>query len=172
MTVCECGTELVPSTGKGRPPTFCSNACKQRAYRARKSNPIPALMTERHSWARHITKRPVTPGGSPASSTDASTWSSFTDVQSGAGNGFGIMLGSGLGCYDFDHCLDGDALSPRIERAVSAIPERVVWVERSLGGDGLHVFVEAPEQKGYRRNGIEFYSRERFIAVTADRFNL
>lgn len=39
-------------------------------------------------------------------------------------------------------------------------------------GRGLHVFVEAPEGPGFRRGGVEFYSRARFIRVTGDRFVL
>jgi len=159
---------------QGRRPRFCSAKCKQREYRARKKAPslLPDSLTSRNSWTRRDGKRPIRTNGYAASSTDPSTWASFSDVQSGAGDGFGVMLGDGLGCFDFDHCLSGDTLTPRIERALAAIREPVVWVERSMSGDGLHVFVEAPEQKGYKRDGIEFYSRARFIAVTGMAFTI
>lgn len=81
------------------------------------------------------------------------------------------MLGAGLGCYDLDHC--------SLEQArdiVAAIPERVLFVERSMSGDGVHVFVEAPEAPGWRRAvagvHVERYTRARFIRVTGDRLVL
>lgn len=82
------------------------------------------------------------------------------------------MLGNGLGCYDLDHCLNGSDLSPTAAAFMAGIPERVLWVERSMSGTGLHVFVEAPEAPGWKRNGVERYTRQRFIAVTGDRFVL
>ena len=150
-------------------PRFCSNACRQKAYRARRPR-VPELMRSQRRWVRADGKRPVMPDGLPASSTDSSTWSSFAEVQRGAGDGFGIMLGGGLGCYDFDNCLDADGrVSERVRGLLQRIrPESVVMVERSVSGRGLHVFVEAPESRGFRRDGFEFYSRGRFIRVTGD----
>lgn len=85
------------------------------------------------------------------------------------GTGFGIMLGDGLGCWDLDHCITDGSLAPwAAEILASASP---VWVERSLSGDGLHIFVMADEAVGSRRDGVEFYSWARFIAVTGDRFD-
>lgn len=81
------------------------------------------------------------------------------------------MLGAGLGCYDLDHCSPEDARD-----VVAAIPERVLFVERSMSGDGVHVFVEAPEAPGWRRTvagvHVERYTRARFIRVTGDRLVL
>jgi primase-polymerase (primpol)-like protein len=71
------------------------------------------------------------------------------------------MLGSGLGCYDFDHVTDEQA-----REMVAEIPERIVFAERSMSGAGVHVFVEAPEGPGRRRDGIERYTRARFIRMT------
>ncbi|MFV8317130.1 hypothetical protein [Mycobacterium sp. 23] len=45
-----------------------------------------------------------------------------------------------------------------------------LWVERSMSGRGLHVFVHAPEEKGTVAEHVSFYSRGRFIAVTGDRY--
>ena len=110
-------------------------------------------------------KRPIRPDGRPASSTDSSTWSSFAEVQAGAGDGFGVMLGGGLGCYDLDHVTDAE-----VAAFVASVPERVLFVERSVSGTGAHVFVEAPEAPGRRRPGVERYTRARFIRTTGDRF--
>lgn len=128
-------------------------------------------MTRRAHWVRRDGKRPITCDGHPASSTDPTTWSTYEDAKaSKAGDGLGIMLGDGLACYDLDHCLDGDQLDITARDAVKDLEP--VWVERSMSGDGLHVFVLAPEGRGYRKDGVEFYSRGRFIVVTGDRFTL
>jgi len=145
---------------------FCSGACRQRAYRARR-DVVPARMRGGRRWVRAAGKRPVQPGGAPASSTSPATWSAFADVQSGAGDGFGVMLGGGLACWDLDDCFVGGRLAGWARDAlVGVVP---IYAERSVSGRGLHVFVEAPEGPGMRRGGVEFYSRARFIRVTGDR---
>lgn len=164
---CEvCDAYIVP-TGMGRPPRFCSSACRGRAYRAKHS--LPKALTELDRWTRRDGKRPVTTSGRSASSTNPSTWTSFAEAKaSKTGNGFGIMLGDGLGCYDLDHCLDGDTLTVQAAALLDSLEP--IWVERSMSGDGLHIFVATDAAKGYRRNGVEFYPRSRFIAVTGDHF--
>lgn len=130
-------------------------------------------MTARTAWVRADGKRPIQCNGRPASSTDPRTWARLSAVRaSKAGNGIGIMLGDGLGCYDLDHCLHGNRLEPWAAEAVASISEPVLWVERSMSGSGLHLFVEAPAGPGSRRGGVERYTRERFIRVTGDRFTL
>ena len=111
--------------------------------------------------------------GSPASSTNPATWASFAEVQSGAGDGFGVVLdGSGLGCYDFDNCFDDGVVKPAVRDFIAGIAYPIVYVERSMSGNGLHVFVEAEKQRGFRRDGVEFYSWGRFIRMTLDSFKL
>ena len=130
-------------------------------------------MTERAAWVRADGKRPIRCDGSAASSTNRATWSSFDDVTtSSAGDGFGIMLGDGLGCIDLDHCLEGKTLSPEANAAIANITEPIVWVERSMSGTGLHIFIRADEAPGWKRGGVERYTRQRFIRVTGDRFTL
>lgn len=118
-------------------------------------------------WVRADGKRPIMPDGSPASSTDAGTWSAFPEVISGEGDGFGFMLGGGVGCYDLDHALDDGVLKPWAREVVDAISEPVLHVEKSVSGEGLHVFVEAAECRGWRRpvgdGCVERYTRARFI---------
>lgn len=124
-------------------------------------------MVDDRRWVRADGKRPITPTGSPASSTRSSTWSSFSEVQRGAGDGFGVMLGGGLGCYDLDNALEGGVLKPWARSVVDAIAEPIVYVERSVSGRGLHVFVEVAEARGIRRSlgdgSVEKYSYGRFI---------
>lgn len=87
---------------------------------------------------------------------------------SDAGDGFGVMLGRGLGCYDIDHATDA-----QIRRFVATVAEPVVMVERSSSGRGAHVFVVADEAPGWKRTvdglSVERYTRERFIRTTLDR---
>lgn len=150
---------------------YCSTRCRVAGNRkAKRSLGFPAEMTSRVSWVRASGKRPVQVDGSAAKSNDSSTWSSFSDVRdSTAGDGFGIMLGGGLGCYDFDSVTDSEA-----RELAALIPERIVFAERSMSGRGVHVFVEAPECAGSKswQGHHERYTRERFIRVTGVRISL
>ena len=167
---CEAGFE---STGaRGRTPRFCSAACKQKAYRARRQRieKLKALAPNR--WTRAKGKRPVMVDGSPASSTDPDTWSSWDAVKkSSAGDGFGVMIGDGLACVDLDHCFDdAGALLPWAVDAIKSV--QPVFIERSLSGDGVHVFHEQEPVK-YRREvfgdgQVEWFSHSRFIRCTFD----
>ena len=114
-------------------------------------------------------KRPVTVDGRPASTTDSSTWATLAQVRaSRAGDGFGVMLGSGLGCYDLD-----DVTDAQVRDFLMGVPEPVLFVERSVSGRGAHIFVEAPESPGWKRTvdgiSVERYTRARFIRTTFDR---
>ncbi|KGM18154.1 hypothetical protein [Corynebacterium auriscanis] len=129
-------------------------------------------MTQTARWARADKKKPITPTGRPASSTDNSTWSRYRDVQQGAGDGYGVMLGGGLGCYDLDHCIDDGVVASWAVEFIGEIPEEIVFMERSVSGTGIHVFVEADETPGYRRGKVERYSRGRFIRVTGVRLEV
>ncbi|NKY08932.1 DNA primase [Cellulomonas hominis] len=120
-------------------------------------------------WVRADGKRPITISGRPASSTKPVTWSSLEAVRaSSAGDGFGVMLGDGLGCYDLDHVTD-----EQVRAFVSTLPEPVVLIERSRSGTGAHVFVQAEETRGWRRTidgmNVERYTRHRFIRTTLER---
>lgn len=77
------------------------------------------------------------------------------------------MLGDGLGCYDLDHVTLHQA---RVFAA--SVPEPIVFVERSMSGEGVHIFVLAAEGPGSKRGNVERYTRQRFIRVTGDRIVL
>ena len=157
----------------GRRPKFCSGKCRQRAHRERRSQIERLKSLSVGRWVRADGKRPVMVDGSSASSTNPATWVSFAEVQSGAGDGFGVVLdGSGLGCYDFDNCFDDGVLRPAVRDFIAGIAYPIVYVERSVSGNGLHVFVEAEKQRGFRRDCVEFYSWGRFIRTTLSTFIL
>lgn len=142
--------------------------CSPRCRKALSRRTLPVEMTSRRAWVRAVGKRPITVAGRAASSTDAGTWSSFAEVRaSSAGDGFGVMLGGGLGCYDLDHV----SLEQAREFAAT-IPEPIVFAERSMSGEGVHIFVLAEESPGTKRGNVERYTRQRFIRVTGDRISL
>ena len=157
----------------GRRPKFCSGKCRQRAHRERRSQIERLKSLSVGRWVRADGKRPVMVDGPAASSTNPATWASFAEVQSGAGDGFGVVLdGSGLGCYDFDNCFEGGVLKPAVREFIAGIAYPIVYVERSVSGNGLHVFVEAEKQRGFRRDGVEFYTWGRFIRTPLNPFIL
>lgn len=165
-----CGVPMPPAKATGRPAKFCSANCRVSAHRARKRMPsLPAEMLSQRRWTRRDGKRPVTVSGGPASSTKARTWASFSDVfKSHVGNGFGFMLGGGIGCLDLDHCLTPDGLTDFAGEVLAAVPG--TYVEVSPSGTGLHVFGLLPEGPGRKVPGVEVYSRARFMTVTAEVF--
>ncbi len=81
------------------------------------------------------------------------------------------MLGDGLACWDLDGVLDGGVLHPEAECVLAEVGEGALWVERSMSGRGLHVFVNGGGQSvvGSR---VSYYSHSRFIAVAGDRLVL
>ena len=174
-----CG--LVIPVRPGRVPKFCSGACRQKAYRRRKRAEratvpvLPTRMTGVKRWTRAEGKRPYRADGRWASSTKAWTWADFEDVQSGFGDGFGVVLGDGLACLDLDDCFMPDgALTGWAADAVESVADPI-WVERSVSGEGLHVFFESPVRPVSKRKlpcggGIEFYYESRFILVTGDAY--
>lgn len=169
MRTCPCGADL-PAAGRGRLPTYCSTRCRVAAHRARHADPLPLVLRSLPRWTRRDGKRPITVTGRPASSTNPATWSTYREARaSTAGDGLGIMLGDGLACWDLDHCLGGGGLTAGAAEVLAAVASPL-WIERSMSGRGLHVFVADPEAPGRRADGVEFYSRSRFIVVTGDRF--
>ena len=134
-------------------------------------------MTGRDRWLRRTkAKRPITAAGKPASVTDPSTWTTFAEAKgSSAGAGIGYVLGDGIGCWDLDHCIIGGILAPWARQFITAI-DFPLLTEVSQSGEGVHVFVKAPEGPGRKiRDGercIEFYSSGRYIAVTGNNLNL
>lgn len=77
------------------------------------------------------------------------------------------MLGGGLGCYDLDNALEDGVVKSWAREVIKAIAEPIIYVESSVSGRGLHVFIELAEQGGTRRSvgdgSVEKYSYGRFI---------
>lgn len=171
---CErCGERLKVSEGRGRRARFCGTACRVAAHRA-KRQPLPVELTCRPRWVRHDeAKRPLTIFGTAASVTDARTWTSFERVRSSSvGVGLGIVLGSGLGCIDLDHCISGGVIASWAQEIIARHRGEAYLIERSRSREGIHIFLPMSEARGSKiRDGrnIEVYSQARYIAVTGDR---
>jgi primase-polymerase (primpol)-like protein len=150
----------------------CSPRCRKRLSRRRV---FPADLIGADRWLRWELrdgrKVPLRADGAGcASSTDPATWTSYTAAaRSKIGAGLGFALGDGIGCWDFDHCLIDGVLDPAIADRIDAI-HAPLFTEVSQSGEGLHVFVSAPEQPAQVKAGVEFYTHSRFIAMTGEIF--
>lgn len=162
----------MPIAGRGRVRRFCSTRCRVAAHRAKPT--IPADLTSRPRWVRRTaSKRPITPTGRPASSTDPSTWSSHAAAaRSRAGTGLGFVLnGDGIACIDLDHCLDGGSVAPWAREILDRCPP--TYVEISPSGDGLHIWglADIPHGRRLAVDGgtAEIYGTGRYLTVTGRR---
>lgn len=160
-----CGRAIAWS-GRGRRPETCGQRCRKR--KSREPVGLPSSLTSLDRWAARDGKRPVQLTGQAASSTDPGTWTTYAAV---AERPHGVMLGDGLACWDLDDVLDeSGVLHPDAVAVLDQVGRRALWVERSMSGHGLHVFVrgeQAPARVGKR---VSYYSWGRFIAVTGDRY--
>lgn len=148
---------------------FCSTRCRVAAHRRKPR--FPEAMTSRDRWVRASGKRPVTLVGRAASSTDPATWSSFAAAsKASAGDGMGVMLGDGLGCWDLDGCLIDGALTFNGRAFIDAIEAPVLFAEVSLSGRGLHIFTSEPESKATQGSWGGHYTHSRFIRTTGIKF--
>ena len=162
-----CGEPINLLRGHAR---TCSSKCRVRVHRMRrKAAETHTRIYKERRWVRADGKRPLQLSGKFASVAEPKKWHTFQDVQDGPGDGYGVMLGDGLGCYDLDDVTDAQARS-----FISQIPDRVLFCERSLSGGGVHVFVAADEGIGWRKTidgmSVERYTRARFIRMTGVEF--
>ncbi|MFD5384255.1 DNA primase [Streptomyces sp. NPDC127074] len=160
---------------------FCSGRCRIAAHRAarQQADPVPSAMTRRRQWVRHTDRKVplsvVGPKMRPASSTDPSTWASYSAVNratAGAGVGFVLSEADRLVCIDLDHALLDGELRPWARRIVDKLPE--TYIEISPSGTGLHIwgFGEMGRGRRIRRgeSAIEIYDRSRYVTVTREPF--
>ncbi|MGC5246425.1 hypothetical protein ACPXB3_05820 [Gordonia sp. DT219] len=81
------------------------------------------------------------------------------------------MLGGGLACWDLDDVLDSDGrVHPDAQRVLAEVGADALWVERSMSGRGLHVFVHG-SGRSFQSERVSYYAHSRFIAVTGHRWS-
>lgn len=122
------------------------------------------------------TKIPLTHIGGAASISNPRTWSNFNDcvlaMECCIGNAVGFALGSEfkLMVIDLDHCIDTNgALSPTAEKYIERLKPAEPYIERSISGNGIHLFVWYTGPDDHANNpipGVEIYSTDRFIVMT------
>jgi primase-polymerase (primpol)-like protein len=128
----------------------------------------------RYVASKPKTGRPLTTDYESASSTDASTWTTFAAVHAssvGAGVGF-VLNGDGIVCIDLDGCIDANG-----ELAAWAVPivraAKHTYTEVSPSGTGLHIWGRGVVEGGRvirDHRSIEIYGDGRYVTVTGDRW--
>lgn len=155
------------------------NPNEKPSCRAPIPNHIPATMKAERRWilwqfewdGRKWTKTPINAAtGRHASSTNPSTWTTFSAAwsayQRGGVDGIGFVLGDGWAGVDLDDHLDGDGRVTQFGQHV--IRRMNSYMEVSPSGEGIKVFVRGSVEHGHKddKNGIEIYASGRYFTVT------
>jgi primase-polymerase (primpol)-like protein len=152
------------------------------AIGGRLCNPATAELATAPAWVcwrivqrqGKFTKPPYTPAGSPASSTNPTTWSSFDECWRAAfvdsrHHGIGRVLtgDNGLVGIDLDDaCAPDGTLAPWANQIVQDNP--TYW-ERSPSGTGLHAWCQGTWPTAGNKSGrIEVYASGRLFTVTGN----
>lgn len=148
-------------SGRGRRPSVCGQRCRKRRSRSA----LPLALTGERRWSARAGKRPMQLSGAGASSTNPATWVRYEDVKHVP---HGVMLGAGLACWDLDDVVVDGHLIDEARKVLAAVDP--LWVEWSMSGRGLHVFVRGDDSPARISKHVSYYSWGRFIAVTGDRY--
>jgi AAA domain len=165
---------------------FAVRGCSMNAQQLAR---IPAELRARDQW---LLARPDVKGALkvpstirdgvlyPGSSIDRSTWLSF-DIAMGWALHLGLGLGYCLAADDPFACIDCDVKGPhnetdqtkwtpqdRIDGFWQLAEKADSFVEWSQSGKGLHIWVEAAPEDGAKHDGVEVYTRDRFIVCTGN----
>jgi hypothetical protein len=120
------------------------------------------------------TKIPITVNGKPASTTDASTWTTYDNVKEFDHLGFVFTKDDGLLGIDLDHVLLDTVLCMW---ARSIVHDSDSYTEISPSGQGLHIigFGASPGWLPHRIDmpsgaGLEIYTEGRYFTMTGNVF--
>ncbi|OKH91492.1 bifunctional DNA primase/polymerase [Streptomyces uncialis] len=161
---------------------YCSGACRQAAYRARRAETrsrvqaeqaarVPSELRNRARWVRYSARKvPLRTDGRFASVDDPSSWSTYAAaVKASAGEGVGFVLTASdrIVVVDLDHAVERGRVLPWAQRIVDALPP--TYMERGRSGGGLHLWFRGsvPSGRRWRRGevAVEVYSDRRYMIV-------
>ena len=141
---------------------------------------IPAELMRTPRWVCWAPdKAPMRAAGAGrASSTDASTWTTYATAVERAehddalvGVGY-VLTGDGIVGIDLDDVLDGEALMPWAAELIRTLD---TYTERTPSGEGVHMFVRGTLPDGMRKqqvmkdgSALECYTTGRYFTVTGD----
>jgi len=133
---------------------------------------IPEELKKYPQWVTYKgieDKAPRQVGGKPASSTDASTWTTWDRIESIHNKGFVLTATDPFIFFDFDKCLDeeGNITDKQIKDIVDKLDS---FTEISPSKTGLHVICKGkiPKVGGNRKGKIEIYEHGRYMTMTGD----
>lgn len=135
---------------------------------------IPKELRDRPQWCvADSDKSPkIAIEGLPnAKSNDPSTWRTFDEacaiaVRHGLGIGYMLHESDKFICIDLD--VKDNTPPEQWERFQKIVTAFDSYTEHSRSGKGYHVWIEGTPDAGCRRDGVEVYSRERFIICTGN----
>ena len=116
------------------------------------------------------TKVPYAVSGNMASTTDPTTWATFSEAEKESDpfvyNGMGFVISAPYVGIDLDKCRDPK--TGEVEPwAKEAIEELDSYTELSPSGAGFHIWVKGwLEHPGNRAGRVEMYSRARYFTMT------
>lgn len=136
---------------------------------------IPDELQKLNQWVCSAlpTKRPVQPNGSPASCTDARTFSSFVEccraaTSKGWGIGFVFTEDDPYSVIDLDHVRDA-ATGITEDWALSIVHETASYSEISMSGTGWHIVVRGTlTGRGNKAGRVEMYSQRKVMTLTGN----
>lgn len=136
---------------------------------------IPLELRQRPQWCispgLDDDKAPRSANGRLASSTSPGTWADFSTACSAAAErewhvGYMLHESDPFACIDLD-VKDGTSAEhlARFDMIKKTLDS---YTERSRSGQGWHVWVKSESGPGCKRDGVEVYTRERFIICTGE----
>lgn len=138
---------------------------------------IPQELRVRPQWCftspvdKDKLKAPRKEGGQLASPTNPAEWMPFEKaceyaIRVGGHIGYMLHESDKYICIDLD--VKHNTPPEQWERFQKIVETFDSYTERSLSGSGYHVWIEGTLDAGCRRDGVEVYSRERFIICTGN----
>ncbi len=131
---------------------------------------IPQELRNRAQWClAGDDKRPLQLNKTNASTIDPRTWSTFDAVYAKALE-YGLGMGYVLSKLDPFTCIDLDIKANSSDehknRVHKIVNEFASFTERSVSGNGYHIWLKGNVEQGRKKDGVEVYSSERFIVCT------